>query len=266
MREPGITYAPGHPAELRDAAALRDRVRTLEEERRKLVDHVVRLEGIAQAGLMTAGLAHDLANQITGVMGAAELALLRGDEPALRDGLTAVLAHGARMHDTMEAFLAFVRRRESRVRVFSVPDLADAVLRLVQPVARAEGVSILRTVATSSQVRADRLLLEQAVVNLLLNAIRAASAGGGRVALSACDGPDDRVRISVRDTGTGIPPAIRERLFEPFVTGNAESGGHGLGLYVVRQVVEHYGGRVEVESTAAGTRIDLDLPSAAAGV
>lgn len=246
--------------------SLRARVRELEEERRRLVDHALQLERIVQVGLMTSGLAHDLTNQLMSVMGAAELAAMRDDPDALRGGVRHVLEQAARMHDTLDAFLSFVRRHEHRVRVFPVAEAIDAVQRLVQPAARSECVTLLSTAATKACIRADRQLVEQALVNLLLNAIRAAADGGGRVALTATETVSGepraqrRVRLSVRDTGRGIPDAVRERLFQPFVTGHAESGGHGLGLYVVRQVVEHYGGRLEVDSTASGTRIDVDLP------
>ncbi|MCE9635922.1 MAG: HAMP domain-containing histidine kinase [Planctomycetes bacterium] len=243
-------------------------MRELEAERARLTEQVLHLERVAQVGLMTSGLAHDLVNQLTGVLGTAELALMRAHPSALREGLDGVLVHAGRMHDTVDAFLSFVRRREHRVRYVSAAEVVDAVQRLVQPVARSEGVVLLSTAATTRQIRADRQLLEQAVVNLVLNAVRAASRGAGRVSLTAVDGAEGRVRFSVRDAGPGIPESVRSRLFEPFVTDHGDGdenghggGGHGLGLYVVRQVAERYGGRIDVESSAAGTRIDLDFPA-----
>lgn len=272
VRETGTLRAPWLPFDGSDGDRLHERLRRLEAERRQLVEHVLHLERVAQVGLMTSGLAHDLANQLVGVMGAAELGLMQGDPHALRDGLSSVLGHAGRMHDTLDAFLAFVRRGEDRMRVFPVAGLVDAVQGLVQPFARSESVTVLSTASTGACVLADRQLLEQVVVNVLLNAVRAAAKGGGRVALSATDASAKekdrnagrRVRISVRDTGSGIPDEIRAHLFEPFVTGNAHSGGHGLGLYVARQVVERYGGRIEVDTSPVGTRIDIDLPAAGA--
>jgi signal transduction histidine kinase len=268
MRDGSAMRVPTLPFHEGSDESLRARVRELEEDRRKILEHALQLERIVQVGLMTSGLAHDLTNQLMSVMGAAELAVMRDDPESLRGGVRHVLEHATRMHDTLDAFLSFVRRHEHRVRVFPVAEAIDAVQRLVQPAARSECVTLLSTAATRACVRADRQLLEQALVNLLMNAVRAAASGGGRVALTATETVSAeprsarRVRISVRDTGTGMPESVRERLFQPFVTGHAESGGHGLGLYVVRQVVEHYGGRVEVDSTASGTRVDIDLPVA----
>lgn len=246
-----------------ETGALRERVRALEAERERLLDHLRHVDRVAQAGLMTAGLAHDLANQVTAVAGSAELALLHATPDAVREGLDGVLQHARRMHDTIEAFLAFMRHREHRVRVLPVAELIDAVQRLVAPIARADGVVVLTSAPRAVLVRADRQLLEQALVNLVFNAVRAASEGGGRVTLTAATPAPGRVRISVRDTGGGIPEDVRAHLFEPFVTGNAETGGHGLGMYVVRQIVEHYGGTIDVDSGPAGTRIDVDLAAAA---
>lgn len=262
MRNATALRHPTLPFEEPDAESLRDRLRELEAEKAQLAEQVLHLERVAQVGLMTSGLAHDLVNQLTGVLGTAELALMRGHPASLREGLDGVLVHAGRMHDTVEAFLSFVRRREHRVRYVAAAEVVDAVQRLVQPVARSESVALLSTASTAGQVRADRQLLEQAVVNLVLNAVRAAAHGGGRVSLTVADGAPGRVRFSVRDTGPGIPDSVRTHLFEPFVTDHGDGGGgHGLGLYVVRQVAERYGGRIEVESSAAGTRIDLDFPS-----
>ena len=77
----------------------------------------------------------------------------------------------------------------------------------------------------------------------------------------AGDAGSDRVRICVRDTGPGIRPDVRARLFHPFVTGHQGEGGTGLGLYVARQIVQRYGGTIRCESTSAGTRMDVELPT-----
>lgn len=250
------------PFERSETETLRARVRELEDERARLLDHVLHLERVSHAGLMTSGLTHDLLNQLTAVLGTAEVSLLREHPDALREGLRGVLEHGGRMHETVEAFLSFVRRREHRVRLVPVAEVIESVQQLVQPVARSEGVVLLSTVSTHAAVRADRQLLEQAIVNVLLNGLRAAASGGGRVVLSAIDAEGGRVRICVRDTGPGIRDEVRARLFQPFVTGHGESGGHGLGLFVVRQVVDRYGGNVAIDTSAAGTRVDLEFPVA----
>ena len=242
----------------------RARIRALEAERARLAEQVLHLERVAHVGLMTSGLAHDLLNQVTAMLGTAELARMMGDPDSLRDGIDGVAEHARRMHETVEAFLDFVRRREGRVRDVPLSEVAAQVQRLVEPVARSKGVALLSVCPTHATVRADAQLLEQVVVNLVMNAVRAAAEGGGRVFLSATDGRPGRVRLTVRDTGPGMPAAVLARLFEPFVSGHGDSGGHGLGLYVARQIVDRLGGRICVESGASGTRIDVDLAASGA--
>ena len=243
-----------------ETEALRARVVELESEREALLQQVLHLQRVAQGGLLTAGLSHDVLNQLTSLMGAAELALMQGYAGALREGLHASLRHGYRMHETVDAFLSFVRRREHRVRVFPVQDALENLQRLVERVARAEGVLLLQSCTTRASIRADRQLVEQVLVNLALNGVRAAAAGSGRVVISATDSDVGTVLIAVRDTGTGIREDVQRRLFQPFVTAHEEEGGTGLGLYVVRQVVQRYGGNITVESSSAGTRIEVELP------
>jgi signal transduction histidine kinase len=244
--------------------ALRARVVELEAECERLREEVVSLQRVAEAGLLTGGLAHDLENQLTALLGSAELALMQGNPDALRDGLRAGMRQGIRMHETVDAFLHFVRRREGRSRVFEVADPMEALERLLQPVARAQGVEFLASCSTRSSLCADRQLLEQVLVNLAMNAVRAAGTGGGRVVASATDGPEGTVRFTIRDTGPGIRADVKDRLFEPFATGHAHSGGTGLGLYVARQIVHRYGGTIRVDTATTGTRVEVDLPSVSA--
>ncbi len=243
-------------------ASLRVRVRELERERDALRGEVIGLQRVAEAGLLTGGLAHDLRNQLTAFLGAAELALMQGHSDALREGLRATMRQGWRMHETVDAFVQFVQRREGRARVFEVKESMDGLERLVDPVARGEGVEFLQSCATRASLCADRQLLEQVLVNLSMNAVRAAASGGGRVIASAVDGEDGFVRITVRDTGPGIREDVRRRLFQPFATGHAASGGTGLGLYVAQQIVQRWGGTIRIETSGTGTRVDVDLPIA----
>jgi two-component system, NtrC family, nitrogen regulation sensor histidine kinase NtrY len=110
-------------------------------------------------------------------------------------------------------------------------------------------------------VRADRRLLERAIVNLLENALQAVGeAGSIRVSLRTRDG-GRRVEIEVRDSGPGVAPEVRDRIFEPFFS--TKTSGSGLGLALVKKIAEDHGGGVSLESTAGEpTRALLWLPAA----
>ncbi|MBI5506058.1 MAG: ATP-binding protein [Deltaproteobacteria bacterium] len=105
--------------------------------------------------------------------------------------------------------------------------------------------------------------LEQLMLNLYVNAIEAMPEGG-TLTVTATEA-DHGLEIDVADTGSGIAPSDRKRIFEPFFS--RKSGGSGLGLYLSRQVAEAHGGKIEVvESTATGTRIRIVLPCADDGI
>jgi len=110
-------------------------------------------------------------------------------------------------------------------------------------------------------VRADRRLLERAIVNLLENALQAVGdAGSIRVSLRTRD-DGRRVEIEVRDSGPGVAPEVRDRIFEPFFS--TKTSGSGLGLALVKKIAEDHGGGVSLESTPGEpTRARLWLPAA----
>jgi signal transduction histidine kinase/HAMP domain-containing protein len=112
-------------------------------------------------------------------------------------------------------------------------------------------------------VLADRAVIGRALVNLIENALQAMVSGGTlSVGAVLLDGPGGRprVRIEVRDTGTGIDPALRERIFEPYFS--TKSGGTGLGLALARRAVEEHGGKIAIESRPGeGTIVSLELPT-----
>ena len=111
-------------------------------------------------------------------------------------------------------------------------------------------------------VLGDSRLLVQALVNLASNAIRACAETKGRVRIEASSPTDGFCRFEVIDDGPGIPEAMRGRLFRPFSTGSAASGGNGLGLFIVRQSVRRLGGTIRVRTSPSGTTFVVDLPRA----
>jgi signal transduction histidine kinase len=135
-----------------------------------------------------------------------------------------------------------------------------AVGRLIEPTARAHSVRIeIRPVEPGLRVRADEAELEQALINLLLNATQACKPGG-RVGVEVESG--DAVRIRVTDDGCGIRPQDRKRIFEPFFS--ARPGGTGLGLFLSLNFIRRWGGDIVLEtSVGSGSTFEIVLPSLA---
>jgi signal transduction histidine kinase len=122
-------------------------------------------------------------------------------------------------------------------------------------------VAVDRKFDGSPTVMGDGGRLKRAAMNLLLNGAQAMPQGGKlTVALERTGG---RVRLAVSDTGSGVPPELRNRIFEPFVTGRPD--GVGLGLALTKRIVEDHGGRVGFESSERGSTFWIDLPEAGVG-
>ena len=136
-------------------------------------------------------------------------------------------------------------------------------MRIFAPQARDKGVTLESRVDEVGMLVGDETKLTWAISNLLANALRYTPAGG-RISVEAMPGgADGEVRISVQDSGPGIPPEQRERVFERYAQSAqaGDIGGAGLGLAIVRDIVQAHGGRILLDSEAGhGTRFTLALP------
>ena len=249
------------PPPMLDAAHAAERIAALEREREELWTWVFHLERLSQAGLMAGGLAHDTRNLLTGISGLCQLALVEDDPEGHRPTLSRANDLAMQAAEAMRVFLTFARRSGRASGACRVTDVVADALRFLNPVLAKSRVAIVQRLSPDAVACCERTLLLQAVVNLVLNAVRAVGDGHGRIDLSARRS-GDQVVLEVADDGPGIPEAVRRRLFQPFATG-AASGGTGLGLYVTRRIVEDHGGTVEVESEEGhGARFRLTLPAA----
>ena len=212
----------------------------------------------------SADLAHDLRTPLNNMRGATEVALARPRSP---DEYQALLESNLEEYDRLARMIEnvlFLARAEhpgfvTRQRAFDVHDELERIAGYFEGLADEAG-STLR-VDGHGQLTADLELFRRAVSNLLANALRYTPAGG--VIAMSVDETADAVRVVVANPGEPIDPALLPRIFERFVRGDpARSGGvpggtAGLGLAIVRSVMELHGGTARVESDAAGTRFIL---------
>jgi two-component system, NtrC family, sensor kinase len=249
---------------------LRTNVTELEEaaeDLRRAQDTVVRGERLASVGRLAAGLAHEIGNPIAAILSFQEL-LLDGElEEEQRDFLERMKRETDRVNGILRDLLDFARpgaapTSEDVLVSASVADVVEHVTALVKPQKSFKGVALDVQVASglpAVAMRAQRI--EQVLLNLLLNAADVVPSGEeGRVALSA-RAHDGGVRIVVEDNGGGVDPAIRDTLFEPFVTTKDVGEGTGLGLAVCRGLVESVAGTIDAEDGDRGARFVVWLPA-----
>ncbi|MDX1764878.1 MAG: HAMP domain-containing sensor histidine kinase, partial [bacterium] len=143
--------------------------------------------------------------------------------------------------------------------------IVDAMVGLVRKEADKRGVTVVYRPGATPLLRLDAGKIKQVLLNILLNALQA-TPPGGKIEVTAPDagGKDNEgvFRLSVRDTGGGIPDEIQEQVFDPFFTTKAPGEGIGLGLTLCHQIMEEHGGEIEIRSgPGGGTEVMLTFPS-----
>jgi len=217
---------------------------------------------------LAATVSHELRNPLTAIIGHADLALDAPDlSPKVREQLEVIAGAGERMQKLISEILANSR---GVFREKDTPKTADAMriiassLESFRPAAAARGVGIVDDLLENAEVVGDAFRLRQAFDNILSNAIKYTPAGGS-VHLSA-EIDDDTVILRFADTGIGIPADDLPRIFDPYFRSRAvrdsSTPGTGLGMGIIRGIVEESGGSVRLESElGAGTTVTVALPA-----
>ncbi len=264
---PTRPLAAASPAPSERGEDLAERVRSLEAKNEMLLELLTHQQRVAQAGLVTAGLAHDVDNHVQIIIGSAYLAARRDNPEDWKSALDKIQEQCLALTETTRAFLGFVQRRNALEKSeFDIAQVVDETRRLVQPMARHHGVEIAVDGAQScGTLRGERRLAIQAIVNIVSNAVRACSGSdGARVAITVLQPAPGTCRVTIRDNGPGIPDQMRGRLFRPFASGSDSEGGNGLGLFIVRQNIRRLGGTIRVRSSNEGAAFEINLPCSGA--
>jgi len=236
---------------------------------------VIREQKVRTLGALAAGVAHNLNNRLTPVIGWTEMLLERLEAGEALDA--GELAHALRViHQGACDGVATVRRLQeySRPPRFRGPELVqlreivEQLLALTRPQwdteAARRGVryEIDLRAGPAPPVLAVASELREALLNLIENAL-AAMPEGGRLTIEVGDGGDGRAVLTVADTGRGMSPEVQRLAFEPFFTTRAAEGGTGLGLALAQEIVHRYGGTIALRSQeGVGTTFTLSFPAA----
>ncbi|MFQ5911668.1 MAG: sensor histidine kinase [Nitrospinota bacterium] len=247
----------------RQRTALEERAQKLlksNEDLRKAQAQLIRSERLASAGQMAAGIAHEIGNPLTSVLGLVDLLLTRSDnERRQEEVLERIASEIARVKQIIGNLLDFSRPAAISVGSVDVNRAIEDTLPLVRAQRRFRNVTVRMDLEpTLPLVQADTKQLQQVLVNLLNNAAEAAGEEGeviirseamprGEAPLSAA-AQDSFVRFSVTDTGGGVEAEDPERIFDPFFTTKGTGEGVGLGLAVSRGLIEKFGGSLELEN------------------
>jgi PAS domain S-box-containing protein len=270
-----ISTLDGEPVRVAGLRDLRELRRT-EAERQRLAQQVERSQRLESLGVLASGLAHDFNNLLVGMMGSAELLMLKHTAAEERAIAESILIAGERAAGLTRQMLVYAGRRELRA-----PEPVDlralwSELRVLLDAGLSKKAAIELELAPDSVVMGERSTLMQVLMNLLTNASDALEGRAGRIRVStrrertldprwseglgAALVGDAWVVVEVRDSGVGMDEATRARIFEPFFT--TKSKGHGLGLGACLGIVAAHGGRILVESVRGeGSTFSVILPA-----
>jgi signal transduction histidine kinase len=217
---------------------------------------------LAALSRLSAGIAHEVKNPLNATMIHLELLKMQlADHKGALEHVAVIGTQVRRLDEVVQGFLKFMRPEELRLQPVAVAPLIDSLMPIVAAEASKHGVDVqLDFPADLPEVNADRGLLEQAFLNLALNACQAMPEGG-RLRIAGCQRPDRQVEIVFADTGLGIPPEQLARIFDLYYTTKPQ--GSGIGLSLVYRTVQLHDGQIDVESVPSrGTTFRILLRQA----
>lgn len=224
---------------------------------------LLQAEKMSAMGHMAGALAHEIRNPLSVIVGYVndllETAIL---EELIRKPLEAVKRSAVRCQELMENLLRFARQPKE-AEVFKVKDALEETMTLVRMSAKMTRVQCTIDARADPTLSGRRSEFQQIFINLMGNAVDAMANGGTLTVIleEELSAGQPLVKISVQDSGSGIPADVREHIFEPFFTTKAPGKGTGLGLPIVRDIVQAYQGTLTVESELhKGTTFIVRLP------
>jgi two-component system sensor histidine kinase AtoS len=239
---------------------MEEKIQKTSADLRKTEAQLIRSEKLAALGQLAAGIAHEVRNPLTSInILIHSMTENLPPETAHREDLKVIEEEIQRINEIVEQFLRFAKPAPPLFKKTEIAPVFDEILQLLKPQLEREQISVHKGFDALPLITLDREQMKQVALNLLMNAIQAMPEGG-RLDLSARVSEDNLwMKLSVRDSGIGIPPEDLKKLFDPFFS--TKEGGIGLGLSIAHRIIDQHHGKVEVEShPGEGTTFHLWLP------
>jgi len=247
--------------------ALNETLNSYIERLGKTQKQLIQVEKMNALGQLSAAIAHEVNNPLAGVLVYTQLLKKKLTSDSFNKEETidtlskmeTALSHSAKL---VRSLLDFARQSTPTLKPISINSVIDQVIALVGHQAELKKVKVIRDEAPALPlVKGDFSQLEQVFINLAVNAIQAMS-DGGELTIHMALSNDGFVKVSIQDTGCGIPPENMDKLFTPFFSTKEEVKGVGLGLAVSYGIVERHGGKIEVQSQVGkGSTFTVHLPA-----
>lgn len=229
-------------------------------ERTRLEEQLRRTERVAELGTLASGMAHEIGTPMNVILGRAEYLMDRVKEEQVKKGLQTIVAQVERITRVMNQLLSFARRKPPQPGPLVFQEVIENSLEMFHERLSNHQVQVCTQIDPDCpKILADSDQMNQVLINLIMNAVHAMPHGGTlRIELGQ---EKDMAKLTVSDTGHGIPKEVVNKIFDPFFTTKEFGKGTGLGLTVVKGIIEEHKGVITVEShEGKGTMFTILLP------
>ena len=233
----------------------------LDELRLRQQQQLIQAERLASLGRLISGVAHEINNPLSNISSSAQILLEEAaitDPNWLHDILIQIDGETTRAQRIVRSLLDYASKRDFQLSAIPLRALVEESLRLFRNVIPAQ-LSIHIDIPNALQVIGDKPRLQQVLINLLKNAVDALQ-DAGEISISAASSPSG-VEMVFSDNGPGMAHEVLPHIFEPFYSTKEASRGSGMGLFIVREIIEEHHGAIHAESTpGTGTQFYIQLP------
>lgn len=220
-------------------------------------DEIIFSEKMATVGRLAAGLAHEIGNPITSIMGYLSMLISEAKDEHTKEMLETIMKETERINNIIRDLLNFARHEKKEIEYANPIEIIEETIKLLLPQKDFSNINIVKSFNANNLVYFSKEPLKQVILNLLLNAIDVTPTNGTITIKTFIE--DDYFCIEIEDEGGGIPDEIKDKIFEPFFTTKPPNKGTGLGLSVALTLVERYNGKLGFTNRDKGASFKIKL-------
>ena len=230
-------------------------------EEQRLQEQLIQSEKLAGVGVLASGVAHEINNPLSGIIGMAEVAMEEENLPEIKSYLKDIFNCGERISEIVKGLRSYSRIAKSGEQsLVDLNEVLEESLKMVQLATKTTPVEVIKKFQPLGKIEVNVGEVQQVFTNLITNAFQAMNGKGGMLTLSTRS-LKDSVEVKVNDNGMGIPQKYLNKIFDPFFTTKKIGEGTGLGLNIVYRIVTKYEGTIDVESKEGiGTTFTIKFP------
>ncbi len=220
-------------------------------------DEIIFSEKMATVGRLSAGLAHEIGNPITSIMGYLSILISEAKDEHTKEMLETIMKETERINSIIKDLLNFARQEKKEIDYANPVEIIEETLKLLLPQKDFSNINIVKSFSAYNPVFFSKESLKQVILNLLLNAIDVTPPNGTITIKTYME--NDYFYIDIEDEGGGVPDEIKDKIFEPFFTTKPPGKGTGLGLSVALTLVERYNGKLILTNRNKGASFIIKL-------